>query len=75
MAADRDDASIVRTVAGRDLTITHPNKVFFPVVGATKLDLVDYYVALEGPVMRAMADRPVLLQRVPNGSGGSSFFQ
>lgn len=76
MAADRDDdASIVRTVAGRDLTITHPNKVFFPGVGATKLDLVDYYVTMEGPVMRAMADRPVLLQRFPNGSGGSSFFQ
>jgi DNA ligase D len=76
MAADHDDdASIVRTVAGRDLTITHPNKVFFPGIGATKLDLVDYYVAMEEPVMRAMADRPVLLQRFPNGSAGSSFFQ
>ena len=76
MAADHDDdASIVRTVAGRDLTITHPNKVFFPGIGATKLDLVEYYVAMEEPVMRAMADRPVLLQRFPNGSAGSSFFQ
>lgn len=76
MAADHDDdASIVRTVAGRDLTITHPHKVFFPGIGATKLDLVEYYVAMEAPVMRAMADRPVLLQRFPNGSAGSSFFQ
>lgn len=70
-----DDAPIVRTVAGRDVTVTHPHKVFFPAIAATKLDLVDYYVAMEVPVMRAMRDRPVLLQRFPNGSAGNSFFQ
>jgi DNA ligase D len=63
------------TVSGRTLTITNPNKVYFPARGDTKLDLVRYYVAVEDAVMRQMADRPVLLQRFPNGSQGSSFFQ
>src|SRR5687768_17138894 len=62
-------------VAGRTLEITHPDKVFFPARGDTKLDLVRFYIRIGDTVMRAMADRPVLLQRFPNGSAGSSFFQ
>lgn len=66
-------------VAGRTLTVTNPDKVMFPAAfggrGATKLDLVSYYVSMEAPVMRQMRNRPVLLQRFPNGSTGSSFFQ
>jgi DNA ligase D len=62
-------------VSGRALTITNADKVYFPARGDTKLDLVRYYLAVEDAVMRQMADRPVLLQRFPNGSQGSSFFQ
>jgi DNA primase len=62
-------------VAGRTLEITHPGKVFFPARGDTKLDLVRFYIRIGDAVMAAMADRPVLLQRFPNGSAGSSFFQ
>jgi DNA primase len=62
-------------VAGRTLEITHPDKVFFPAHGDTKLDLVRFYVRIGDAVMRAMRDRPVLLQRFPSGSAGSSFFQ
>jgi DNA primase len=49
--------------------------VFFSERGDTKLDLVRYYLAVEGPVMDAMGDRPVLLQRFPDGATGKSFFQ
>jgi DNA ligase D len=62
-------------VAGREVAITSPDKVFFPKAGLTKLDLVDYYRAVEGPLMRAMQGRPVLLERYPQGAGGKSFFQ
>ena len=66
-------------VAGREVSISSPDKVFFPAAfggrGATKLDLVRFYVSIEDTVMRAMRNRPVLLQRFPNGSSGSSFFQ
>ncbi|MCU1428292.1 MAG: ATP-dependent ligase [Actinomycetia bacterium] len=62
-------------IAGRDIRITSPNKVFFPERGETKLDLVNYYQSVADPLMRAMGGRPVLMQRFPHGAGGSSFFQ
>ncbi|MFN8121322.1 MAG: non-homologous end-joining DNA ligase [Thermoleophilia bacterium] len=61
--------------AGRTVAISNPDKVFFPERGETKLDLVRYYLALEGPVMRAVGGRPVLMERYPDGAGGKSFFQ
>jgi DNA ligase D len=66
---------VVVEAAGRELAITHPGKVLFPERGDTKLDLVRYYQSVEGPLMRAMGGRPVLLQRFPNGATGPSFFQ
>ncbi|HEX2192571.1 MAG TPA: non-homologous end-joining DNA ligase [Acidimicrobiales bacterium] len=69
-----DDVEVVEA-AGRQLAITHPGKVFFAERGETKLDLVRFYAAVEQPLMAAMGGRPVLLQRFPNGAGGSSFFQ
>jgi DNA ligase D len=67
--------SVELELGGRTVRITSPGKVMFPERGETKLDVVQYYAGLEQPVMRAMYDRPVLLQRFPNGAGGSSFFQ
>jgi DNA ligase D len=69
------DGSVVVEAAGREVSITSPSKVFFSEPEATKLDLVRYYQAVEGPLLRALGGRPVLLQRFPNGAGGSSFFQ
>ena len=60
---------------GREVRVTHPEKVFFPAAGHTKLDLVEYYVAVGEPLLRAMGGRPVLLERYPDGAGGTSFFQ
>jgi DNA ligase D len=62
-------------VSGRSIDISHPDKVFFPGVGATKLDLVDYYLAVTEPILRATGDRPAMLQRFPDGALGKSFFQ
>lgn len=62
-------------VAGRTLTITNPHKVFFQARGDTKLDLVHYYLSVGDAVMLQMFDRPVMMQRFPNGAHGSSFFQ
>jgi DNA ligase D len=65
----------VVVAAGREVVIGNPGKTFFPERGETKLDLVRYYQSVEGPLLRAMGGRPVLLQRFPNGVGGPSFFQ
>ncbi|OLF10233.1 ATP-dependent DNA ligase [Actinophytocola xinjiangensis] len=71
----RNDDVEVLAVAGHDVRITSPGKVFFPERGETKLDLARYYLAVADPLMAAMGGRPVMLQRFPNGVGGSSFFQ
>lgn len=70
-----DDPAVVVEAAGRPVTITSPGKVLFGERGDTKLDLVEYYRAVAEPLMRAMAGRPVLMQRFPNGAAGTSFFQ
>lgn len=62
-------------IAGRSVRVSSPDKVFFPAIGASKLDLVGYYVSIEQAVMRVMRDRPVMLQRFPDGVEGNSFFQ
>jgi DNA ligase D len=62
-------------VDGTEVSITHPEKVFFPARGETKLDLVRYYQAVAEPLMRTLRGRPVLLERYPEGAGGKSFFQ
>lgn len=71
--SDADDAVI--EAAGRQVRISHPDKVLFSERGDTKLDLVRYYQAVGEPLLRAMGGRPVLLQRFPDGATGSSFFQ
>jgi DNA primase len=62
-------------VDGREVRVTSPDKVFFPERGETKLDLVNYYLAVGEPLLRAMGGRPVLMQRFPHGATGTSFFQ
>jgi DNA ligase D len=70
-----DEDAVVVKAGGHEVSISSPGKVFFTENGATKLDLVRYYQSVEGPLMRALGGRPLLLQRFPNGAGGPSFFQ
>jgi DNA ligase D len=69
------DDTVVVGASGREVQITSPGKVYFNERGETKLDLVRYYQSVEEPLLRAMGDRPVLMQRFPNGASGPSFFQ
>lgn len=68
------DETTVRA-AGHEIRISHPDKVFFTGRGETKLDLVRYYEAVEGPLLSALGDRPTLMHRYPDGADGDSFFQ
>jgi len=65
----------VTQVSGRDVTITNPGKVFFPQAGHTKLDLVQYYLAVAEGAVRGVRARPMALKRFPNGVEESFFFQ
>ena len=62
-------------VAGREVTITNREKVFFPRLGLTKGDLVDYYVDLAPCVLNHVARRPMLMKRYPNGAEADFFYQ
>jgi DNA ligase D len=62
-------------VGERTVRVSNPDRVYFPASGATKLDLVEYYLAVAEPMMRAIRGRPVLMQRFPEGASGPNFFQ
>jgi bifunctional non-homologous end joining protein LigD len=54
---------------------THTDKVFFPKQGYTKGDLFKYYEAVGTYILPYIKDRPLSLNRMPDGVGGMSFFQ
>ncbi|MCP2331721.1 non-homologous end-joining DNA ligase [Actinoalloteichus caeruleus] len=62
-------------VGERTVRVTNPDRVLFPEVGVTKLDLVEFYLALGDAVLRAVHHRPTTLRRFPSGVDGESFFQ
>jgi bifunctional non-homologous end joining protein LigD len=62
-------------VAGNDVTVTNPDKLFFPRLGHTKLDLVRYYLAVADGALRGVRDRPMALKRFVDGADGAPFFQ
>lgn len=65
----------IRTIAGREVRVTSPDKPYFPKVGLTKGDIVDYFIEVGEPLLNAARRRPTLLQRFPSGVGGNNFFQ
>src|ERR687895_1501873 len=86
----RSDATIL-DAGGRDLRVSSPDRVIFPPTERTgpltKLDIVEYYLAVEDGIMRALERRPTTLERWPKGvhpgmvlstrdkGGGDAFFQ
>ncbi len=62
-------------VDGRTVTITHPERVLFPSDGITKADLAAYHHAVAPVLVPHLADRPLMLQRFPEGIGGAGFYQ
>ena len=63
------------SVAGREVAISNPDKVLFPKAGHTKLDLVQYYLAVAEGALRGAGDRPNMLVRFPNGIDDEFFYQ
>src|SRR2546422_11246245 len=65
----------VLQVAGREVKISNPDKLFFPKSGHTKLDLVRYYMAVAEGALRGVDGRPLALKRFVNGAEGEAFSQ
>jgi len=62
-------------VEGRQVTITHPDKLILPRSGHTKLDLIRYYLAVASGALCGVHGRPMALKRYPNGADQPPFFQ
>ncbi|QLQ09803.1 MAG: ATP-dependent DNA ligase [Nocardioidaceae bacterium] len=55
--------------------VTNPERVYFPAIGATKLDLVEYYLSVGDGIVRALYERPCMLHRFPDGLPGGKVHQ
>src|SRR3954464_4024075 len=85
------DGSTTIDAGGRDLRVSSADRVIFPATertsAVTKLEIVEYYLAVEDGIMRALRQRPTTLERWPKGvhpgivlstrekGGGDAFFQ
>jgi bifunctional non-homologous end joining protein LigD len=70
----RRDAEIALPNGDR-VKATNLAKPFWPALGITKGDLLRYYVEVSPYLLPAVADRPLVMKRFPNGVGGKAFYQ
>ncbi|TXL60934.1 non-homologous end-joining DNA ligase [Aeromicrobium terrae] len=62
-------------VEGEVVRVTNPDRVYFPERGWTKLDLVEYYLAVGDGIVNALFERPCMLHRFPKGLAGKKVHQ
>jgi bifunctional non-homologous end joining protein LigD len=64
-----------RTFGSHVVNVTHPDKVLFPADGIRKQEVIDYYERIAEVMLPHIEDRPLMLQRFPNGIGEKGFYQ
>jgi bifunctional non-homologous end joining protein LigD len=69
------DRKEILEVAGRTVPVSNPDKIYFPLTGHTKLDVIRYYLAVADGALRGVAGRPMVLKRFVNGAAKPAFFQ
>ena len=62
-------------IGGREVAVSNPDKVYFPVPGYTKLDVVRYFVAVADGALQGVGGRPMALKRFVDGIDKEPFFQ
>jgi DNA ligase D-like protein (predicted polymerase) len=66
---------LLMEIAGREVSVSNPEKLFFKQAGYTKLDMINYYVAVSNGALRGAGGRPMALKRFVDGADGEFFFQ
>src|ERR1700716_3168357 len=61
-------------VGERTIRVSSPDKVYFPERGITKRQVVEYYIAVGQPLLRAIGERPTTLKRYVDGVTGEPFY-
>ena len=69
------DETQVRKICGHDLKFTHLSKLYWPEDGVSKRDMFNFYYQVADYILPYLKDRPLSLNRFPNGIHGQSFYQ
>ena len=71
-----EEAGEVLTIHGREIRVTHPEKLYFSKqIKLSKLDIVQYYLSVADGALGGIRDRPIVLKRFVNGAEGEAFYQ
>lgn len=62
-------------IGGRDVSVTHPEKIFYPKSHFTKAQVIDYYMRIAPVLLPHLKDRPLTMKRYPDGVDGPFFYE
>ena len=74
MKIPRERANVTVDAGGKSVALTNLNKVFFPDLGITKGDLLQYYADVAPYLVPHLQQRAMVMKRYPNGATGDFFF-
>jgi DNA ligase D len=74
MASERITLTVPGPDGDREVGLSSPNRVLWPELGITKHELAEYLIAVSEPFLAANGDRPVSLERFPEGVDGERFY-
>lgn len=74
MASERITLTVPGPDGDREVGLSNPNRVLWPELGITKHELAEYLITVAGPFITANGDRPVSLERFPEGVEGERFY-
>jgi bifunctional non-homologous end joining protein LigD len=67
--------NVLIEIDGKAQRLSNLNKIYFPEAGLTKRDLLAHYYRVAEFLLPFLKDRPLVLNRFPNGIHGKSFYQ
>src|SRR5690349_20303500 len=70
----RDQDNVVLKIGGKEVRLTNLRKIFWPELGLTKGDLLQYYADVSHVLLPHIVDRAMVMKRYPHGASGDFFF-
>ena len=70
----RDQDNVVASIEGKEVRLTNLRKIFWPELGLTKGDLLQYYADVAAVLLPHIGDRAMVMKRYPHGAAGAFFF-
>ena len=70
----RDQDNVILTIESKEVRLTNLRKIFWPALGFTKGELLQYYADVAGVLLPHIRDRAMVMKRYPHGASGEFFF-